>query len=247
MKITDVIKKVDALYPNEYTDAEKLYWAYELSCIIAQTVKESYGKIKAEKSAEGVFTIPPFIKFEDIYKVIADGIEISKIDEMGENEFCSYIDDADEVYIVYKKGVDEYFKNLKNGAVTFIKNDDGTFYFECGGDVNINDILVIYTDGEDKKYIVTDVDFENKKITAKGDLEGEIQTEVYVIKDSETLCGAPYESMYIHYILAKILFNQGDIDGYNRNTEMFQFLLSNYAAYYRQNAPQRNIKYKNWW
>ena len=33
------------LYPNEYTEDEKLYWAYEVSAIITESVMERYGKI----------------------------------------------------------------------------------------------------------------------------------------------------------------------------------------------------------
>lgn len=246
MKISDVIKNADALYPNEYTEDEKLYWAYEVSAMIAGSVKERYGKIKAEKEENGIFLIPPYISFDDIEKVIADGCEIAKTDEMGENEFLENTFGANEVYIVYKKHIDEYKRKLVSGEnVTFVKADDGNFYFEFLGDVQKGDTLVICTDGEEARYEVTKT--EDNRIYAKGDLNGEKICDIWVIKDADTLADAPYVGMYTHYILAKILFNQGDVEGYNRNMEMFQYIFGNFSSEYKKNAPQRNLKYTNWW
>lgn len=246
MKISDVIKSVDMLYTNEYTEDEKLYWAYEVSAIITESVMERYGKIKAEKDENGIFLIPPYISFDDIVKVIADRCEIAKTDCLGENEFLEETFGANEVYVVYKKHTDEYKRKIISGeSVTFTKADDKNFYFEFSGDVKKGDILVICTDGEDTKYEV--IKAADNRIYAKGDLNGEKLCDIYVIKDADTLVKAPYEGMYIYYILAKILFNQGDVDGYNRNMEMFQYIFASFSSEYKKNAPQRNLKYKNWW
>lgn len=51
MKITDVIKKADALYPNSYTEEEKLSWCYELSSMLCKEylrVRADEEKIKEE-------------------------------------------------------------------------------------------------------------------------------------------------------------------------------------------------------
>lgn len=245
LKISEVIERVDALYPNEYTEDEKLYWAYEVSAMIAESVKESYGKVKAEKEENGMFVIPPYIDFDDIEKVIADGCEIAKTDEMGENEFLLDTFGADEVYIVYKKRAEKYKKRIISGEnVTFTQNN-GEFCFPFSGDIECGDTLVIEINGEKTKYVVKKT--EDGKVFADGSLEGEKLCNADVIKNADTLAGAPYEGMYINYIIAKILFNQGDIDGYNRNMEMFQYVFGNYSAAYKKSAPQRNLKYTNWW
>ena len=66
-------------------------------------------------------------------------------------------------------------------------------------------------------------------------------------RSDETLCGPPYDSMYIDYVLAKICLYQRDFDTYNQFMASFNSKLDAYKRWYMSGPPRRADKLKNWW
>lgn len=80
-----------------------------------------------------------------------------------------------------------------------------------------------------------------------------VQKEYTGIDDpmaEETIPPAPYDRMYLDFILAKICYYQRDYDAYNQHIISFNSKLEDYAKWYiERNMPVRETKntVKNWW
>lgn len=63
----------------------------------------------------------------------------------------------------------------------------------------------------------------------------------------ETVCEAPYESMYIDFVCAQIAFQQNDAAEYNKFMGMFNDKFNGYKLFYGSNAPSGVAKqFENW-
>lgn len=66
-------------------------------------------------------------------------------------------------------------------------------------------------------------------------------------EDNVTVCGAPYDAMYIDFCMAKIAWFQRDFDVYNELIAAFNRKLYEYAQYLRRGAGEEpETKIKNW-
>lgn len=64
----------------------------------------------------------------------------------------------------------------------------------------------------------------------------------------KTVCDAPYDSMYIDYVNAKICFFQRDYESYNQHMTIFNGRLAAYQAWLKERSPMGDDgKMKNWW
>lgn len=63
----------------------------------------------------------------------------------------------------------------------------------------------------------------------------------------KTVCDAPYDSMYIDYVNAKICYFQHDYESYNQHMTMFNSRLLAYQAWLKEREPTGDDgKLKNW-
>lgn len=65
--------------------------------------------------------------------------------------------------------------------------------------------------------------------------------------DDETVCEAPYDSMYIDYVIAKLHLYQHDNDGYNRHITAFNSRLNSYKRVMASKLPKPAGRFRNWW
>lgn len=83
--------------------------------------------------------------------------------------------------------------------------------------------------------------------------EDNVQIPYEKIKDpinEETIINAPYDAMYIDFLLAKCCYYQRDYSAYNQHIVAFNSKLSDYANWYiERNMPVRETKNRinNWW
>ena len=80
MFINEVIRRVDSLYPNEYTIKEKYNWCDDLGAMLCQEYLRRYVKVKLEKSVEGEYLLPEGVTFEMIEVIISGHNVIEKRD-----------------------------------------------------------------------------------------------------------------------------------------------------------------------
>ena len=78
----------------------------------------------------------------------------------------------------------------------------------------------------------------------------ESYTPISDISADETVIPAPYNLMYIDFILAKCCYYQRDYDAYNQHITAFNSRLDDYARWFiERNMPVRESKNRvnNWW
>lgn len=63
----------------------------------------------------------------------------------------------------------------------------------------------------------------------------------------KTVCNAPYDTMYIDYIIAKIALYQHDFESYNQFMAAFNSRLNAYKRRMADIMPQARRKFCNWW
>lgn len=64
----------------------------------------------------------------------------------------------------------------------------------------------------------------------------------------KTVCDAPYDSMYIDYLLAKICYYQHDYESYNQHMTAFNGKYRDYEMWLKEREPLGDDgKMKNWW
>lgn len=77
-----------------------------------------------------------------------------------------------------------------------------------------------------------------------GKYENSVITRVITEK---TVCDAPFDNMYVDYLLAKINLYQHDTDAYNQYMTMFNSRLAAYRNWLIKRMPSDDCKLKNWW
>ena len=121
--------------------------------------------------------------------------------------------------------------------------------------VRLIDIAELYVNGV--RMPITNATDYNDYVFRKGDkavlvyrkypTEYELADGV-VPEDIETVCGAPFESMYIDYVCSQIAFQQNDAVEYNKFIGAFNDKLAAYKAFYGSNTPASVAKrFENWY
>ncbi|MGM9936775.1 MAG: hypothetical protein ACI38A_05475, partial [Candidatus Ornithomonoglobus sp.] len=87
---------------------------------------------------------------------------------------------------------------------------------------------------------------------AEGSLDdiSETHSDTAVIRrviTERTVCDAPYDSMYVDYIHAKIALYQGDTSDYNQFMTSFNSKLSAYKNWLSELMPKVKRKFSGWW
>lgn len=175
---------------------------------------------------------------------------IEKVDEWQPNVFS----DEDKLYWCY-----ECTCNILNECPVY-----GTYEVSVGSDqmviplpvgVKLIDIAELYVNGA--RMPITNATDYNDYTFRKGDKvamvyrkypeQYELTADGAVPEDIETVCGAPFEGMYIDYVCAQIAFQQNDAVEYNKFIGTFNDRLSSYKAFYGSNAPANvSRRFENW-
>ncbi len=101
MKITEVLERVDSLYPNPYTAEEKVRWCYDVSCGIRDNILKLYNTREQVIKSEGEqILLPVGVKFWDVDSVFINGKKVKKVDA---RSFSGHgLKVGDVVRVVYK-------------------------------------------------------------------------------------------------------------------------------------------------
>ena len=258
MKITEMLNMCDTLFPNEFTEKEKLMWCDELGAIISR----EHAKHRLVENVEitgGRYALPVGVKMSEIDRVVAGDVLIKKSDALSMG--IKFIEDGDRVYVVG----DNVNKNVKfllrpryekirrisvSGAVFLVEEDLVTMPWRPlqKGDllqIEAGDNTYHVTAGEPKINSDNTISFKTTgDILPQGKLCGDIKR---IITD-ETVCSAPFDAMYCDFIGAKICFYQRDYDSYNHHMALFNSRLEDYDRNMKQNTPLlKDCRVSNWW
>lgn len=104
---------------------------------------------------------------------------------------------------------------------------------------------------------------EGQKIKWLNDIESTIYIEVVLPREGSELveepnisadcdyshkliASAPYDRLYVEYILSKIDFTNREFDSYNNTANQFNQSYKEFAAYYNRNHMHKGTKLKNY-
>ena len=247
MLIDEVISRVDALYPNLYTRAEKLAWCYELTALIYAEYKKLYSTLVLMKG-EGE-PLPPEILSEDIVEVRAKGRRYFKTDN---RSFLDIAFPEGEIEVVYRFRPPVYAEEEYSGTYTLgNETKDGKergALTALGALFRVRDVIEIDIGGEKEHREVVEVSGDTYYFYEPFLRTGEIAASLKKVLKEETPMPAPYDSMYIHYLLGKIAFYQNDLQEYNKHMIEFNNELDSYAKWYKQTNPLvHGVRFKNLW
>ena len=258
MKIMEAIDRADALCPNPYTLEEKLSWCDEVNAELRRGPIKSYDMIEIDIDSFGCVQIPDDLSFERIEAVFYNGVLLDKQD------FRTFIRD-------YKDGGTAFAlpKRLKAVYLTLpekIRNTDVRGEFNTG--INYIEMEMQPFEEEDRLEIseLSDLsdepDWENaaeayvmevqpdRIILDRDALTAQTAARLAmrrIIDDSTEIDEAPYDSMYVEYILAKIALYQHDYVGYNAHMTQYNAYFETLRREMRERSPLTDlVRFRNY-
>lgn len=260
MYINDVIRLAKAGYPSEYGEEEMYVWCNEVSAMLAVEDRNVFCERYLSTDMKGTLLLPEGVDIENVSAVYHKGRMLAKEDLRARGRMLySGVRDA-IVRVVYMQPyrpirltryrgeaeIDPAHSLIKTGPCEFIKGD--TIIISClhsggapRGQMELPVLSVEYDPENIKGYILH---------TAEGAIDGEARTEdclITRIVTEKTVCDAPYDSMYVDYILAKINLYQHNSEEYNRYMTSFNSRLSAYKKWLINHMPPEPGNFKNWW
>ncbi|MBR5218508.1 MAG: hypothetical protein IKV89_02135 [Clostridia bacterium] len=257
MELMKAIETADALCPNPYTLEEKLRWCHEVSSSLRREIKKIYDVIETSASPCGNTVIPDNIAFEDIEGAYLNGKYMNKLDfrnfAAGNITDCSLPGGRLKiVYLTHPEPVrDIVIKGKFDLTENFINMEDPPFIE--GDYIQIAELKSEASEPDfesGKTFVVLDATYQG--ILVDGDSLEPATEAVLAIKrvidDMTEIDEAPYDSMYVEYILAKMALYQRDFTGYNAHMVQYNQLFDCLRREYKNRAPLNPLaSFKNYW
>ena len=247
MEILRAIERADALCPNPYTLEEKISWCDEVTASLRRNIIKIYGVIETEVDGCGELVLPDDIPFERVELVYVGNQLFNKYDfrSFAEN-FCEPRETGIKqkfrvIYLVLPKPVrnPEIVGEFNTGTDT-IEIIESPFI--TGDTIEIATLSNIQEAPDWKKAEVVHVMEvrDDKIILDREALEAQTEAPLAirrVIDDVTEIDEAPYDTMYIEYILAKCALYQHDYTSYNAHMTQYNFLYEELMREYGGRRP----------
>lgn len=243
MKILDVLERVAALYPHAITTEEMVDFCNELGSFLCTNYIESFETVFL-KDGE---MLPEGVSRENIIKVIKDGKELLR-DDFGLG--AVYYPDSRKIYFDSSAGsgvfkvifrVPYYPVRYVKFEDTLKKTDNGYEFLE-EHDIRAGDILM----SGDKTFKVEAVT-DGKEIIGSGNFDGS-ETDFERMIDDLTVTEAPYDNLYIEFLLAKVQRFSKDYEAENRSLANYNQMLEDFSKYLIKNAKTaKATQFINYW
>ncbi len=258
MEILRAIERADALCPNPYTLEEKLCWCDEVTAQLRREIIKVYDMIETEIDETGNVVLPDDIPFERVENLFYGNQVLEKQDF---RSFMSRLSDTDIKYSIPRKIRAVYLDLPKPVLRLEIKGEFNTSEniieitaspFAEGDKIEICALSDINDEPEwETSKCAYIVERFNDKILLDGDmLEAQTMAPLAirrVITDFTAIDEAPYDSMYIEYILAKMALYQHDYTGYNAHMTQYNSLYETLRREYKTRSPLTNqVNFKNY-
>lgn len=253
MYINDVLRRTEDYLPSEYTDEEKYAWCDEVSAMLAVESRIIYREIRPPIAPDNTALLPEGVRLENISHVYAGRREIPvrSMKEIGRRRIRIDERDLDDIRIVYEQPYYPIRRTYYIGNITI--DGDTLKITDCEfvpGDVvkivigtneaTANILSVDYAEDNIRGYILTVGENELDELSTGS---GTITREV----TDKTVCDAPYDGMYIDYVLAKIAEYQKDRSAYNTKMQAFNNKLIQYRSWLASRMPKEKLNLKHWW
>ena len=90
MLITEVIRRVDEVYPNTYTEDEKFRWCDEVSAEVTQEIKKVYTQVSCRVYENDFIELPQNVSIEQVKYLFIDGRMQDKEEFLKRFHVCPY-------------------------------------------------------------------------------------------------------------------------------------------------------------
>lgn len=268
MYINDVLSQVEQYYPHEYSRLEMYKWCDEVSAMITEEVTNTYKEICLPLDHNNTILLPEDIDIERVYEIRIGNRIIDKQDlrTFGKHKFFTKnmlgitvdsrppgIDHASVVYIApyeriralkYMGGINVFSDGFYIPYPDFRVGDivDVSFLDSAGTATSKQRLNIFgreYDINKDMyKYITSPVTLD------EGDNEN---CKVIRYVTDRTVCDAPYDTMYIDYVMARIAQYQRDTDKQNIYRVDFNSKMLAYKNWLADKKPRDEDKIINWW
>ena len=251
MYINEVIRRVRDYYPSEYSEAELYTWCNEVSAMLVTEDRTVCREIRPPVAPDGTILLPEGVRMEQVTRIYLGRRELPKRLYALPHSFDRL--PQGELTVIYE----EPYRPIRMPRYQGIAETDGDrLYIRCCEFVP-GDTLVITASGSETRGIpLLAVDYDPDDIrgyiltAAEGTLPELSGTEIVIIErevTDKTVCDAPYDAMYIDYLLAKIAQYQRDTAAYNTNMAAFEMSLREYRRWLTAHMPHEKHRLKNYW
>ncbi len=251
MYINDVIERVKTYYPSEYDESEMYPWCDEVSAMIAIEDKCIYNQVNLTPTPDGTIALPHGVEFQNIVSVKAGDKTLEKTN-LKLTDTGTIDVGGGAVTVVYLVP----YKPIRAVKYKGMAKCDGHILALTTNPFIAGDTLKMETSEGERLITVVDVKFIPESEHPYGievgvkqleGVEGEIELTLTRQVTEKTLCEAPYDTMYIDYLMAKIALYQRDYQMYNQFMTSFNSRLGAYKRWLINFIPQDGGVLKNWW
>lgn len=257
MELIKAIDTADTLCPNPFTLEEKLAWCHQVSASIRREAKKLYDSVETYVDTYGEVHLPDDIAFEDVEAAYFNGKYMNKVDfrTLACTYFKSLVPSAGKLKLVYLtkpepvRNID--IKGTFDISDNFISMDSPPF--KEGDNLLISPIQDFDSEPDwESATVVSVLEVLPDGIWLGGN-ELPSQSAVClairrIIDDVTEIDDAPYDSMYVEYILAKIALYQRDYSAYNAHITQYNSLFDKAKRDYKSRAPHCSLSnFKNYW
>ena len=235
MTIEKLLELVDSLSPNNCTESQKLYWYNQCESIICNKAMPRYRQIETYVLG-GIVKLPDGYCSEDIEAVYVNGRLIDKLDFRSGFTFKQTAE-RKKISVILKENFGGVEKSTFEGDMFF--NGDTIRMeghpFVSGDKIDITSsvftgrVTVLGTSG-DTLYV--------NRVFDVNDCDGVAEKTL----DIEVMARAPYDKLYIDYIIAQMDYYNKDYESYNNNSYMFNELLDEFVRRNAEKAPGTKSK-----
>ena len=248
MYIGEVIRRAQSYCPSEYDINEMYSWCDEVSSMLAIEDRNLFVKETLFTNIEGTLLLPKGVSFENVCSVMVGGKVLKKEDLRNINP-GNFVNSKAEV--VYLKPYEPIRIVNYSGDVTLNK-EIGTIKIR-NNDFRIGDSVRVTIEDAAVDMPILDIVCEDGyavlyvPVESIGGLPDAEITHIERIVTDKTVCDAPFDGMYIDYIIAKISMYQRDFQMYNQFMASFNSRLGAYKRWITNQLPQASRALKNWW
>lgn len=243
MNIGDVINTADRLYPNSFDIREKLAWCSDVSHTIRNEVNKRYDFVRTD--ADNVLDVIGKIGMDRVQSVMSRERIFRKSNVRSWNNGLPE-DVYGEVRVVYLIDSKPFRFEEYNGD---IKLKNNFIVCEKKHSFEVGDVLLIGIEGHENDFEVTVCEVGDSILT-KGDKLPEYDGEAVIVKKlcDELECCAPYDYMYVDYLIGKMCFYQNDYESCNQHMTQYNNKIALYQRFIKaREAYSDDVKFREYW
>ncbi len=251
MYITKAIETAKILNPDEYTVEEYIMWCNELSCDLFLNYDKKFKTLTTHSGGE--IALPENVTIYMIEKITVDGREIKKTDLYDFANLYTYSVRGRNVLKVPSGSVScevvyqEPYTPIRCIDCDVSVTASGNM-FSCE-DIGIyaGDTLTVKTDSSEYEIHVISISDDGYRYSGNTLPGGTYNCNIKRLIQEKTVCDAPFDYMYIDFLIAKSCLYSGNSNGYSNHIAAYSAKLAEYASFISRRKGHRTRKFINWY